>query len=122
MSTIQSLEDLQRFREVALEKKAQLARPGNVQVIIGMSSCGIAAGALETMNAIREQVEKVKIPGIYISQTGCSGLCAKEPIVQVVMDGKQKVTYGNVTPDIARRILIEHVQGGKVVQEYSIED
>ena len=121
MTTIRSLEDLKRFREAALEKKMQIARQGNVQVIIGMGSCGIAAGALETMKAIREQIESDKLQGVTLTQSGCIGLCSDEPIVQVVVGEKPVVTYGAVTPEVARQIMKDHVLGGKVVSAYLVE-
>jgi NADP-reducing hydrogenase subunit HndB len=121
MTAIRSLDDLKKFREAVLEKKAQDAKLGKIQVIVGMGSCGIAAGALHTMQAILEQTETEHLQGIQVSQTGCNGQCEEEPIVQVITGDQRKVTYGKVSPEIARRILREHVLGGKVVQEYVIE-
>jgi NADP-reducing hydrogenase subunit HndB len=121
MTAIRSLDDLKKFREEVLEKKVQDAKLGKTQVVVSLGSCGIAAGALHTMQAIREQTETEHLTGILISQTGCIGQCEEEPIVQVITGGQHKVTYGKVNPEVARRILREHVLGGKVVQEYVIE-
>ena len=121
MTAIRSLDDLKKFREEVLEKKAQDAKLGITQVIVSLGSCGIAAGALHTMQAILEQTEAEHLEGILVSKTGCIGLCEAEPIVQVITGEKHKVTYGKVSPLVARRILREHVMGGKVVQEYVIE-
>jgi NADP-reducing hydrogenase subunit HndB len=121
MTAIRSLDDLKKFREDVLEKKAQEAQLGITQVIVSLGSCGIAAGALHTMQAILEQAEAEHLTGIQVSQTGCIGQCEEEPIVQVITGGQHKVSYGKVSPEIARRILREHVLGGKVVQEYVIE-
>jgi NADP-reducing hydrogenase subunit HndB len=121
MTAIRSLDDLKKFREAVLEKKAQDAKLGKTQVIVSMGSCGIAAGAQHTMQAILDQTASEHLPGIQVSQTGCNGQCEEEPIVQVITGDQHKVTYGKVSPEVARRILHEHVLGGKVVQEYVIE-
>jgi NADP-reducing hydrogenase subunit HndB len=121
MTAIRSLDDLNKFREAALEKKAQELKLGNTRLIISLGSCGIAAGALQTMQAILEQTEAEHLPGIQVSLTGCNGQCEDEPMVQVITGDQHKVTYGKVNPEVARRILREHVLGGKVVQEYVIE-
>ncbi|HPS41422.1 MAG TPA: (2Fe-2S) ferredoxin domain-containing protein [Anaerolineaceae bacterium] len=116
MSTIKSLEDLKRAREEALKKREIKATSGAAQVIVGMGTCGIAAGARDAMKAILDSIEKDAITGVIVSQTGCIGQCEKEPIVQVQIGENPKITYGKVTPDIARRILKEHVVEGKIVE------
>jgi NADP-reducing hydrogenase subunit HndB len=121
MTAIRSLDDLKQFREEVLKKKAQEAKLGKTQVIVSMGSCGIAAGALQTMQAILEQTKAEKLQDIQVSLTGCNGQCEEEPIVQVITGGQHKVTYGKVSPEVVQRILREHVLGGKVVQEYVIE-
>ena len=120
MSTIKSLEDLKRAREEALKKRDLKASSGTVQVIVGMGTCGIAAGARDTMKSILETIEKDSLNGIIVTQTGCIGLCEKEPIVQVVIGEAAKVTYGKVTPDVAKKILKEHVGNGKVVTDHVV--
>jgi len=120
MATIKSLEDLKRLREEALEKRKVKSASGQAQVIVGMGTCGIAAGARDTMKAILETIQSENLEGIIVTQTGCIGLCEKEPIVQVIIGEKPKVTYGKVTPDTARRIMKEHVVSGKVVEDHVI--
>lgn len=115
MSTIKSLEDLKRAREEALKKRELKATSGTAQVIVGMGTCGIAAGARDAMKAILDTIEKDEISGVLVTQTGCIGLCEKEPIVQVVIGDAPKVTYGKVTPEVARKIMKEHVVDGKIV-------
>ncbi len=121
MSPVKSLEDLKKLREEAIEKRKAKVSFGNAQVIVGMGTCGIAAGARDTMKAILNQIEAEDLNDIVVTQTGCIGLCEKEPIVQVVISGGQKVTYGKVSPLVAKRIMDEHVKGGKVVREFVIE-
>lgn len=120
MPTIKNLEDLKRIREEALEKRKLKTASGNVQVVVGMGTCGIAAGARETMKAILETIEHDGLSGISVTQTGCIGLCEREPIVMVTIGEDPKVTYGKVTPEVARRILKEHVGDGKVVEAHKI--
>ena len=120
MPAVKSLEDLKKLREEALEKRRLKSAEGNIQVIVAMGTCGIAAGARETMKAILDTIETQNLAGIVVSQTGCMGLCEKEPIVQVVVGDQPKVTYGKVNPDAARRIMKQHVVEGKPVQEMVI--
>lgn len=120
MSTIKSLEDLKRVREEALKKQSAKATSGAVQIIVGMGTCGIAAGARDAMKAILDTIESDSINGIIVSQTGCIGLCEKEPIVEVIIGESPKVTYGKVTPEIARKIVREHVVKHNVVQNHVI--
>jgi NADP-reducing hydrogenase subunit HndB len=120
MTTIKSLDDLKRIREEALEKRKAKATSGAAQVIVGMGTCGIAAGARDTMKSILDLIEKDNLPGIIVTQTGCIGLCEREPIVQVIVGENAKVTYGKVTPEVAKRIMHDHVLGGKVVEDHVI--
>ncbi|MEN6409101.1 MAG: (2Fe-2S) ferredoxin domain-containing protein [Anaerolineaceae bacterium] len=120
MATVKSLEDLKKLREAALEKRQAKATSGTVQIIVGMGTCGIAAGARTTMKAILNMIESQNLSGILVTQTGCIGLCEKEPIVQVVIGDQPKVTYGKVSPAVAERIIDEHVGQGKIVSDYVI--
>ncbi len=122
MTAIKSLDELKKLREEALEKRKVRAGGSGVQVIVAMGTCGIAAGARDTMKTILNQIETQNLTGIVVSQTGCIGLCEKEPIVQVVIADAPKVTYGKVTSDVAIQIMNEHVVGGKVVKNFVIEN
>ncbi len=120
MPTVKSLEDLKRLREEALEKRKMKTAEGKAHIIVGMGTCGIAAGARDTMKAILNYIETQNLAGIVVTQTGCIGQCEKEPIVQVVIGDQPKVTYGKVNPDTAARIMKEHVEAGHVVQDHVI--
>lgn len=120
MSTIKSLEDLKRAREEALQKRDAKATSGTAQIVVGMGTCGIAAGARDAMKAILDTIEQDSLTGILVSQTGCIGLCEKEPIVQVIIGEQAKVTYGKVSPEVARKIVREHVVNHKVVEDHVI--
>ncbi|MCX8024494.1 MAG: (2Fe-2S) ferredoxin domain-containing protein [Thermanaerothrix sp.] len=120
MPTIKSLDDLKRIREEALAKRKAKTTSGQVQITVAMGTCGIAAGARDTMKAILETIAEKNLEGIIVTQTGCIGLCEREPIVQVTVGDQPKVTYGKVTPEVARRILEEHVLKGQVVQDHVV--
>ncbi len=115
MSTVKTLEDLKKIREEALEKKKAKATSGAIQVTVGMGTCGIAAGARDAMKAILDVIEADNLSGVIVTQTGCIGLCEKEPIVQVTIGEAPMVTYGKVTPDVAVRIMKEHVLKNQIV-------
>ena len=120
MTSVKSLEDLKRLRDEALEKRKVKSASGQAQVIVAMGTCGIAAGARDAMKAILDTIENENLTGISVTQTGCIGLCEREPIVQVVIGDQPKVTYGKVTPEVARRIMNEHVVKGNVVEDHVI--
>ena len=85
MPAIKSLEELKRVREEALQKKQMKAAAGNVQVIVAMGTCGIAAGARDTMKSVLNFIETNNLSGVSVTQTGCIGMCEQEPILQVVI-------------------------------------
>lgn len=120
MPTIKSIDDLKKIREEALKKQEMKSASGQKQIIVGMGTCGIAAGARDTMKAILEKIEKDNLSGIIVTQTGCIGVCEMEPIVQVQIGDAPKVTYGKVSKDIAARIVDEHVLAGNIVKEHMV--
>lgn len=118
---LKSLEDLKKLREEALEKRRVKNATGEVQIVVGMGTVGIASGARETLKAILDTIENENLSGVIVRQTGNIGLDSYEPIVQVTVGENPRVTYGKVTPDAARRIMKEHVVGGQVVKDFAIE-
>lgn len=120
MNPIKSLDDLKRIREEALAKRKVTETSGATQVIVGMGTCGIAAGARETMKAVLQYIENNNLPNIVVSQTGCIGLCEQEPILQVVSGQQEKVTYGKVTPEVVHKIMENHVEKGEIVADHVI--
>jgi len=118
MPAIKSLEELKRVREEALQKKQMKAAAGNVQVIVAMGTCGIAAGARDTMKSVLSFIETNNLSGVSVTQTGCIGMCEQEPILQVVIGENPKVTYGKVNPEVAEQIMKQHVQNGTPVKDY----
>jgi NADP-reducing hydrogenase subunit HndB len=118
MPAIKSLEELKRVREEALAKKQMKSAPGNIQVIVAMGTCGIAAGARDTMKSVLNYIETEHLSGVTVTQTGCMGLCEQEPIVQVIIGEQPKVVYGKVSAEVANQIMKQHVQNGTPVKDY----
>jgi len=118
MPAVKSLEELKRVREEALAKKQLKATPGNVQVIVAMGTCGIAAGARDTMKSILNFIETEHLSGVSVTQTGCMGMCEQEPIVQVILGDQAKVVYGKVNAEVAAQIMKQHVQNGTPLKDY----
>ena len=116
MPTVKSLDDLKKIKEQATQKRDIKTASGQAQVTVAMGTCGIAAGARDTMKAVLETIETDGLQGIVVTQTGCIGLCEWEPIVQVTIGDQPKVTYGKVTAERAQQILKEHVVGGQVIK------
>ena len=91
-----------------------------IRVIVGMATCGIAAGARPVLNGFVDEIARRKLNNIAVSQTGCIGMCQYEPIVEVIEKGKEKVTYVKMTADKVARIVSEHLVNGNVVTEYTV--
>ncbi len=118
MPQIKSLEELRRLRE-RVEKDITTRRDTGTTIIVGMGTCGIAAGARETMHAILEEL-RTREMDVNVTTVGCIGMCAKEPLVDIEQAGKPRVTYGNVTPDMVARLIEEHLVKGQVVEEWVV--
>jgi len=121
MPKIMSLDELDRLKEALSAKRAQDASSGITHVTIGTGSCGIAAGARAVLQALVAEIEASQAKDVEISQTGCVGLCAREPILEVAVGGAPKVAYGNVDAEMVKRIVREHILTGKAVQEFVID-
>lgn len=122
MTRIQSMEDLIQAKAQAAQ--AQESNQQKMQFIIrvGMSSCSIAVGAAETLSALNTSIAQADIADVTVQQIGCIGLCALEPVVQVLAPGQAMITYGKVTPDVARRIVTEHIGKGIVIRQNEVEN
>lgn len=122
MDHIRSIAELSAARKEALDQETIHAQRHPIQIRISMASCSIAAGANETLEAIHQFIKEDRLEGLQIKQIGCIGLCALEPIVQVVELGGQQVTYGKVDPVVVGRIFREHIEKHLIVQEYLVEN
>ena len=120
---MKSLAELQAIKERMKGKVALREGSSDIRVVVGMATCGIAAGARPVLNKFVEEVDKAGLAGrVVVSQTGCIGVCQYEPIVEVYEAGKEKVTYAKMTADKVEKIVEEHLKGGKVVAEYVLAD
>ena len=114
---MKSIEELRRLREeVRQMTKLREGSPG-IKIIVGMGTCGIAAGARETLNVFVQEVAEQSIEGVSVTQSGCVGMCDREPIVEV-QHGTERTVYARVTPERARRIVTEHIKGGRSIPEW----
>ena len=118
---MKSLAELQAIKD-KMKNKVVIREGGEeVRVVVGMATCGIAAGARPVLTALVEEVEALGLSGkVSVSQTGCIGICQYEPVVEVLEAGKDKVTYVKMTAEKAKRVADEHLKGGKVVAEYTL--
>ncbi len=91
-----------------------------VRIVVGMATCGIAAGARPVLSALVEEVGKRGLSHVTVAQTGCIGMCRLEPIVEVHAPGKERVTYVKMTEEKAKKVVAEHIVNGNVVTEYTI--
>ena len=121
MPTIKSLDDLKRVRAEALKKQELKTTSGKTEIIVGMGTVGIAAGARETLKAILDYIDHNNLENVIIRQTGNIGIDSFEPVVQVILPGAEKVTYGRVNTEIAKVIMDEHVVNNRIVTDYKIE-
>ena len=118
---MKSLADLQAIRAKTLENINMRKEDENAaRVVIGMATCGIAAGARPVMLKFLEEIKKRDLQHVTVSQTGCIGMCRLEPMLDLILPGKEKVTYVKVKPDMVERIVTEHLIGGTPVAEYTI--
>lgn len=118
---MKSLAELQAIKEKMRDKVILREGLNSVRVVVGMATCGIAAGARPVLNALVEGINKEGLTEkVTVSQTGCIGICQLEPIVEVFEPGKEKVTYVKMTPEKAARVIEEHLKNGNVVNEYTI--
>ena len=118
---MKSLAELQAIKDKMKDKVVLREGCAQKRVVVGMATCGIAAGARPVLNAFVEGVNKEGLSGeVAVTQTGCIGICQYEPVVEIFESGKEKVTYVKMTAEKADRVIKEHLKGGKVVTEYTI--
>jgi (2Fe-2S) ferredoxin len=118
MTRLENAESLTRLRDT-LQKKPRTAKPKQPIISIGMGTCGLAAGAGETYQAVQEELKKHDLDAV-IRSVGCIGICVLEPLVDIQLTGQPRVTYANVKPSHIPRIIKEHVLKGQVVHEWAV--
>lgn len=118
---MKTIEELNAIREKA--KADMTLREDNtevIRVVVGMATCGIAAGARPVLTGFVEEVARRKLNNVAVSQTGCIGMCKYEPIVEIVEQGKEKVTYVRMTAERVARIVNDHLVNGNIVTEFTV--
>lgn len=117
---MKSLEELKKIREEAIKKVDIRKQKEGIRIVVGMATCGISAGARPVLTALVEEVNKRNLNNVTVTQTGCIGACRLEPIVEVYKPNEEKVTYVDMTPEKAKKVIAEHIVNGNVVTEYTI--
>lgn len=118
---MKSLEELQAIRDKARQNlNVRGDNHNDTRIVIGMATCGIAAGARPVLNAFVEEVSKRNLKNVMVTQTGCIGMCQFEPVVEVYAPDAEKVTYVKMTAEKVAKIVTEHIVNGHIVEEYTI--
>ncbi len=118
---MKSLAELQAIRDKMKDKVVIREGTSDIRVVVGMATCGIAAGARPVLNAFVEAVNEGGLAEkVTVSQTGCIGICQFEPVVEIYEAGKDKVTYVKMTAEKAKEVVEKHLKGGNVIAEYTI--
>ena len=118
---MKSLAELKAIKDKMRDKVVIREGQSEKRVVVGMATCGIAAGARPVLNAFVEGVNAAGLTaGVTVTQTGCIGICQHEPVVEIFEAGKEKVTYVKMTPEKAAEVIEKHLKNGNVVTEYTI--
>lgn len=119
---MKSIEELMAIRDKTRKNMTVREDTGDskIRVVVGMATCGIAAGARPVLNAFADEIAKRDVKGVSVQQTGCIGMCQYEPIVEVTEPGKEKVTYVKMTPEKAVRVVNDHIVNGNPVAEFTV--
>lgn len=113
---MKTLEDLKALRE-KLKSDIKIRQNEGTKIIIGMGTCGIAAGAREVMTAVLDELAVRKLNDVRVQQTGCIGMCEKEVLVDIVRPNEPRITYGKVKPADVKRIIADHVVNGRIIED-----
>ena len=118
---MKSLAELQAIRDKMKSKVILREGSGEIRVVVGMATCGIAAGARPVLNAFVEAVNAENLTDkVTVSQTGCIGICQYEPVVEIHEAGKEKITYVKMTAEKVQTVDEKHLKGGNVVSEFTL--
>ena len=117
---MKSIAELDEIRKKTLEQISLRSNDSGLRVIVGMATCGIAAGARPVMRAFMEEIHKRNLQNVTVSMTGCIGSCKLEPIVDIIDNEGNKVTYVKMTPEKAQRVVLEHLVNGRVCSDLTI--
>lgn len=118
---MKSLEELKFIRDKALKQIDLRGQNKGTRIVVGMATCGISAGAREVLNILIDEVAAHALGDVEVVMTGCIGVCTMEPIVEVYSADMRKITYVNINPDKAKRIIEQHIKKGQIVEEFLID-
>ncbi len=118
---MKSLEELKKIREKAKENLRLREAAEGTQIQVSMGTCGIAAGARDVMMALMDELAKRQRTDVVVTQTGCAGLCDKEPVITVKLTGESDVVYGDLNAERAREIVANHIVNGQIVSNYVLQ-
>ena len=119
---MKSLAELAAIRDKMKDKVVIREGSSQTRVVVGMATCGIAAGARPVLTAFVEKINEASLAAnVTVTQTGCIGICQYEPVVEIYEAGKEKVTYVKMSPEKAAEVVEKHLKGGKVIEEYTIK-
>ena len=118
---MKSLAELAAIRAKMIDQ-VNMRKDDNIdtRIVVGMATCGIAAGARPVMLEFVEELKRRGLENVTVSQTGCIGMCRLEPMVEVYVKGQEKVTYVHMNPEKVARVVTEHIVNGRPVEEYTI--
>lgn len=120
MKTLQELKEIREKMQKQMNLR-EAADSSDIRIVVGMATCGIAAGARSVLNKLNEEVQKRNLHHVKVIQTGCIGMCRLEPIVEVYIPGQEKVTYVKVAENDAAKIVSDHIVNGNVVKELLVQ-
>ena len=120
MKRLKSLAELNALKEEVRERISMKNEGDGVRIIVGMATCGIAAGAKPVLLALEQEVEENNFASVTVKQSGCIGICQYEPVVEIIEGGKEKVTYVKMDAEKAKEVFNSHIIGGKIITEYTI--
>lgn len=115
-----TVEELEAIKNKTLERVNQGSDRTSTRILVGMGTCGIAAGANSVYKVLESEIKRLELENILLIKTGCIGICKLEPLVEIIKPGEERVTYVKMTPHRIRKVIQEHIMGGKVVDEYTI--
>ena len=118
---MKSLEELKAIKAKMQDKVVLRKSSGDIRIVVGMATCGIAAGARPVLNAFVQGINEAGLgESVIVTQTGCIGICQYEPVVEVYTKDAEKITYVKMTADKAKEVIEKHIKGGKPIAEYTV--
>lgn len=122
MKSINDINEIRAKMQAKIMARDTAETENEIRVVVGMATCGIAAGAKPVFDTLCDEVAKRQLKNVRVTRAGCIGMCKLEPIVEVIVPNKPKVTYKKVDVNVAKRIVAEHLVNGNIVKENIISE